>query len=319
MIEAPLRPREAVRLDSRRTLFNNPEVVTPGWYVVARSKEVQAGEVRGATLGEQRVVLYRDAAGMVHAMDARCPHLGADLRHGAVVGDGIQCAFHHWCFGPDGACREAPGLDPVPKRSARVYPVQERWGFVWLFYGAKPLWELPEPPNNQKWRIIRPPSQHIRCHPHLVIANGLDASHFEALHGMTFTAPSRLIVEEPYRVTVTLQGRPNSARLQRVTGTVERDIAASFTTIGGNLAWASVESPVRFHVLFSGRPSEKGGCHTQTVLFLPRHPIGFFRAFASMYILLRDDRRILDDIRFFPGFTERDAPLQAFADLVNGI
>ncbi|MBA3530696.1 MAG: aromatic ring-hydroxylating dioxygenase subunit alpha [Ardenticatenales bacterium] len=299
-----------------RANFNNPAVNVQSWYVVARSAAVGRGKVRSFDLLGRKVVLYRAASGRVHVMDARCPHLGANLGHGTVVGEELQCAFHNWRFGPDGQCRAAPGLAEPPQRHVRAYPVQERWGLLWLFNGPEPLFDLPQLPAATRFWTLCPPSQHIRCHPHLVIANGLDAAHFEALHGMDLLESPRLTVEPPYRVTVELRGRPRAPLLRQLTGTERGAISASFTTIGGHLAWTAVQEPIEFYVLFTGRPTATGGCQTQTVFFLPRG-LRSLRAFATTYALLRDDRRILDDIAFFPGFTENDAALRAFAAQVN--
>lgn len=318
--EPSLAPPETATPNGRRGAFTNAQVSVQSWYVAARSREVPRGTARTFPLLNRRITLYRDDSGTVHALDARCPHLGADLGQGKVVGDGLQCAFHHWCFAPDGTCRDAPRLAEVPARRTRSYPVQERWGLIWLFNGPTPLFDLPAPRVPEAFRPFCPPAQHIRCHPHLVIANGLDATHFEALHGMALTEPARLSVEPPYRVSVTLYGRPTTPFFQRLTGTTQREIVARFTTIGGNLAWAEVEEPVRFYTLFTGRPSPTGGCQTQLVFFLPRTSAkAMFRALASMYVLLHDDRRILDTLHFFPGFTAADAPLRAFADLVDAM
>jgi hypothetical protein len=84
------------RLPPERGNFNNPDVLVRSWYPVARSREVEKGSVRSFDLANRRVVLYRNGAGAIRALDARCPHLGADLGHGSVVGDGVRCAFHGW-------------------------------------------------------------------------------------------------------------------------------------------------------------------------------------------------------------------------------
>jgi hypothetical protein len=55
------------------------------------------------------------------------------------------------------------------------------------------------------------------------------------------------------------------------------------------------------------------------VAFLPRRADLALRATALMYILLRDDDRILDGIRFHPGYTENDAALETFADAVDAM
>jgi hypothetical protein len=126
-------------------------------------------------------------------------------------------------------------------------------------------------------------------------------------------------VEPPFRVGVTLTGRPRSRVVRRIAGARARDIRAAFTTIGGCLAWVDVESPVRYSVLFTAQPDGDGGCRTQVVFFLPRGPLACARALATTYALLHDDRRILDGIDFHPGFTERDAPLRAYVESVNAM
>ena len=107
--------------------------------------------------------------------------------------------------------------------------------------------------------------------------------------------------------------------MQRLlTGTRRRAIDASFTTIGGSLAWLAVRAPLPFEVLFTGRPGRGGGCETRTFVFLPPASVPKIpRIAALLHALLRDDHRILDGMRFSPRFTETDAPVRAFAESVN--
>lgn len=296
--------------------FANPAALVQSWYPAAPSRAIRRGRVSSHELFDRRIAIYRDAAGRVRALDARCPHLGADLGEGRVEGDGVRCAFHGWCFGGDGICRDAPGYETPPLRRARVYPAEERWGLVWIFNGPSPLFDLPSPPG--RWRALRLPAQRLRCHPHLVLANGLDVSHYEALHGMAFTEAPRLIVRPPYEIEVTLRGRPRSRGWQWISGTRTRDIVARFCTLGGSLAWATVIAPMTFHVIFSGRPDRAGGCLTQTVFLFPGAPGPLWvRGLALMMTLLHHDRRVLNTLRFRPAFAEGDAPLRAFAEVVN--
>jgi phenylpropionate dioxygenase-like ring-hydroxylating dioxygenase large terminal subunit len=269
-------------------------------------------------LGPRRIAVYRDGNGRVHAVDARCPHLGADLSLGSVCGDGLRCAFHGWTFGADGSCTHAPGHAEAPARRTRAYPVVERWGFIWVFNGPAPQFELPSAEAAAGWRALALPPQTIRCHPHLVLANGLDLTHYETLHGLRFTGASRLVTSRPYEVTVEMRGRPNSRFWQMMTATGGTDLVARFTTYGGSLAWCTVLAPIRFHVLFTGRPDRHGHCVTQTIFLIPRTPgVTWMRAFALLALLLRDDRRVLDTIDFRPAFARGDEPLVAFAAVVN--
>jgi hypothetical protein len=135
---------------------------------------------------------------------------------------------------------------------------------------------------------------------------------------MTFTEPATWTVDNAHQVSVQLRGRPRSRLWRWLSGTTSRDIAARFSTIGGSLAWASLTSPLRCHVLFTGRPDEHGRCVTQTFCLLPR-PLGLrsIHALGVFAALLHDDRRVLDGIDFRPAFAETDAPLRAFAGVVD--
>jgi nitrite reductase/ring-hydroxylating ferredoxin subunit len=143
----------------------------------------------------------------------------ADLTQGAVCGDGLQCAFHRWTFGPDGACRSAPGHAQAPERRARAYPLVERWGFVWVFNGPTPRFDLPSAEPGNQWRALALPPQTIRCHPHLVLANGLDLTHYDTLHGFRFTEAPRLTAQAPHAVSVAMRGRSRSRFWRVASGT----------------------------------------------------------------------------------------------------
>lgn len=107
------------------------------WYVVACSTEVKTQPV-GVTLWNQPIVLYRDRAGNIDALEDRCPHRGVKLSHGKVIGDELECAYHGWRFDSSGECAAVPYLadnQKLPSCKIRQYPVQERDGFIWLFPG----------------------------------------------------------------------------------------------------------------------------------------------------------------------------------------
>ena len=56
------------------------------------------------------LAVFRDESGQVHAIDAYCPHLGANLAVGGkVTGSCLSCPFHGWRFrGEDGKCVHIP-------------------------------------------------------------------------------------------------------------------------------------------------------------------------------------------------------------------
>lgn len=79
------------------------------WYPVLASREVRRRPLGVQRLG-MRLVFWRDSRRQVHALDERCPHLGAALSHGHVAGDCIECPFHGFRFAADGRCTQVPAL-----------------------------------------------------------------------------------------------------------------------------------------------------------------------------------------------------------------
>ena len=59
------------------------------------------------------LAVFRDESGEAHALDAYCPHMGANLAVGGrVIGDCIECPFHGWQFrGNDGKCTKIPNSE----------------------------------------------------------------------------------------------------------------------------------------------------------------------------------------------------------------
>lgn len=161
------------------------------------------------------------------------------------------------------------------------------------------------------------PPQTVRCHPHLVIGNGLDLSHFSSLHDLELVGAPRLEAAT-FTTSLELQAYPRSPTLRRALGAGRSPIQARFTASGGSLAIASFRSPLRFDALFTGRANAEGHCETQTLLFFySSRPLYVWRSLLLVYTLLRNDRRMLDGLRFAPDWSESDESLRAFADMVD--
>src|SRR5580692_8088000 len=95
-----------------------------GWFSVGPGNDLAPGDVRPVTYLGHDLVLFRGEGGEARVFDAYCPHLGANLGVGGrVCGDGITCPFHGWQFDGHGTLAKVPGLDRIPRASARVWPV----------------------------------------------------------------------------------------------------------------------------------------------------------------------------------------------------
>lgn len=99
------------------------------WNAVALSRNVKRKPVSVRVDGRD-FVLFRSPDGSLGALDDMCPHRRMRLSAGCVVGDKLQCAYHGWTFGCDGA-GSSPG---TPKMHARTtsYDVREAAGLIWM-------------------------------------------------------------------------------------------------------------------------------------------------------------------------------------------
>lgn len=305
------------------TNFCNAAVIVRSWYVAMRSNRLRAGRVVAVDMLRRRLVFWRDHDGDVHAMDAYCAHLGADLGQATVVDGAIRCPFHHWRFAADGRCIDAPCEARTPRRAVRTYPVAEKHGLVWVYNGLRPAFEVPDfthDDQSQRYRRVIVPSLHLNCHPHLAIANGLDVTHLDKLHGLRISSAPVFDEPSPHRLRLTTRGRPQSPWVRWIAGARKREVVATFTAIGCSIGWLTFSEPVRFHTMFTARLDSGDGCDTQTVIYLPRG-VGLrpFRAAMTLLSLLHADRAILNAIRFRPDFADSDDAQRRFAELVNAM
>ena len=71
------------------------------WYVAAESAEVTE-EPFLRTFLDEPVVLARDAAGQVYALEDRCCHRAAPLSIGTMTEMGLQCRYHGFTYDATG-------------------------------------------------------------------------------------------------------------------------------------------------------------------------------------------------------------------------
>lgn len=116
-------------------------MTTGNWWATALSESVTDKKPLAVVCNQDALVLFRNAAGEVFALEDRCPHRRVPLSLGTVKASGLQCGYHGWTFdGATGACSTIPNLradERVPPRyGARSYRVAEAHGFVYVWQGA---------------------------------------------------------------------------------------------------------------------------------------------------------------------------------------
>ncbi len=196
--------------------------------------------------------------------------------------------------------------------------VLERWGLAWVWAGDAPAYELPLPDPKNRAHVLRLPTQLIACHPHVVLGNGLDVTHVVGVHRFHFEGQPAVEAEPPHRLSVQVRAHFHTTLMRRILGLAGRTARWRFTNIGPSLAWVKVESPTPFELLWAARPLPDGGCATNTLFFLPRWS-ALLRAVPMMIATTWADRRVLEGLRFRPGFVASDAIFARYARLVEGL
>ncbi|HEX8584248.1 MAG TPA: aromatic ring-hydroxylating dioxygenase subunit alpha [Allosphingosinicella sp.] len=122
---------------------------TKAWYSAGWSHEIPAGEPLKRRILGKDIVLFRDPSRKVAAIDALCPHRGADLGIGKVVDGKVQCPFHGWQFNRSGACVLIPSQEPgqkIPRgASVQSYTVVEQQEIIWIWMDDSPPGEIAPP------------------------------------------------------------------------------------------------------------------------------------------------------------------------------
>lgn len=320
----------AARLQNRRSqpltpqrVFNRAGVLTQGWYPAFPSRRLKRGQCRSFDILQQRLVVYRGTSGQTYALDAFCPHLGADLGNGRVRGEHIQCYFHQWELDPSGrvcavACRKGQDLsaDPVFQNVGnRAYATAEGYGWIWVFAGpAAEAPPLPVPPGFEDRPLSALDLGEITLyvHPHIMMANAVDLQHFGAVHGLDMAFDYQIEESRPGVFDWRLQGQIPK---QGIKGRLGRWLLGEtfhyrVRFAGGSVISITYGSEQYFRgrrlpslqILWGCTPLPNGTGRARIFLVAPRRKglarlqnAGLYLLTAALITLLRDE-----DIQAFP-------------------
>jgi len=179
---------------SKKRTNSYPTGFPEGWYVLCPSDDLRAGEVKYLEAAGEELAVYRGEDGKVRAVDAHCPHLGANLAVGGkVVGNCIRCPFHSWEFdGSSGLCTSIPYCSSVPKSArTRHWTTTELHGLVCFFYSLADDRRLAPPYPLEELKEIREQGHvfvgrrffDVNMHIQEFAENSVDFQHFDPLHG----------------------------------------------------------------------------------------------------------------------------------------
>jgi nitrite reductase/ring-hydroxylating ferredoxin subunit len=250
-------------------------VYPASWYLFCESRQLQDKPFSQRILG-RHLVAYRKQSGQVAVMDANCAHLGADLGCGNVVGETLQCPFHHWRYGADGVCVAIPHDAQIPAFARlQTYPVAERHGSVFFFNGPAPLFPLPfilgaDPADFIAGKTFRYVAD---CNWYMNSAHAFDTQHFAAVHDRRLLAPPTMDCPAPYARRNSYQaeviGHSIFDRILRVIA--GRTVKITLTVWGGNIAVITAAFD-RIHsgFLMTMQPLENGQTLCQGITYARR-------------------------------------------------
>jgi vanillate O-demethylase monooxygenase subunit len=164
------------------------------WYVAAWSHELTAEAPIGRVIIGEPVVLYRRPDGSPVALEDRCPHRFAPLSLGRVEGDDLRCMYHGLRFGCDGACNEMPARAEPPRLGVRVFPVVEKWSWLWVWMGDPARADPARIPDafgldDPRW-VMRADVMDYDASWELLNDNLCDLSHLDFSHATTLGGSS---------------------------------------------------------------------------------------------------------------------------------
>jgi phenylpropionate dioxygenase-like ring-hydroxylating dioxygenase large terminal subunit len=157
------------------------------WYAVEYDRNVKAGKVVEVKFWKRSIALFRGADGALRAIDNRCAHRQLKLSLGQVEGCNLVCPYHGWCYDGDGKVVDIPhdlfGRER-PSLGVQSYPVQVRYGLIWIFPGDPALASerhIPDIPEleaapSDRWACV-PIDATWNAHHSMILDNVSDFTH----------------------------------------------------------------------------------------------------------------------------------------------
>jgi phenylpropionate dioxygenase-like ring-hydroxylating dioxygenase large terminal subunit len=116
-------------------------------WLLAHKSMLSVNQPRKISLYGLDYVMWKNAAGDIHALPNACPHMGAMLSEGwcEVNGEGkttVVCPFHALKFDADG-CTVLPGTDKKTLPQIKPLPLIVQGDFIWSYGEYEPKVPIP--------------------------------------------------------------------------------------------------------------------------------------------------------------------------------
>ncbi|MGE0773918.1 MAG: Rieske 2Fe-2S domain-containing protein [Sphingomonadaceae bacterium] len=116
-----------------------------GWHVLGLSETFRDGKPHEIEIFGSKLVVFAGEDGKITILDGYCPHMGASLGQGEIIGNNVSCPFHGWQWGSDGRCAKIPFSPRIPPRAKiKSWPVMEASGQLFVYHDPE---NNPPPPE----------------------------------------------------------------------------------------------------------------------------------------------------------------------------
>jgi phenylpropionate dioxygenase-like ring-hydroxylating dioxygenase large terminal subunit len=321
-------------------IFNNWKVVTESWYCVGTLASLKEKKIISAQIGKQKLVIFRTDSDRVHCLDAFCAHLGLNLATGTVEGEKLQCQFHHWRYDGEGEVTTPTCKKLSDARKLNSYPVELRYGLIWVWAGKNAKYPLPFHPDLAEGSFsYRVGKAYTRpSHPHISLLNALDTSHVNTVHALDLTVTgSGHESEDQQLIHFDFEGnfRKDSKKGKRAILFTGGHYKYSVRYIGGTLGFLKALDGIKLlsrfktrpmYAAFSYCPLDENTTVIRPIFLTPKGKGILGMISAHLYLLIsqiiynrlkNEDGEIYENIRFTPHFQAEDKLIINFIAHVN--
>ena len=177
------------------------------WYMGLLSRQLKQNATYSMEIMGEPVVFWRSADGKVNAVRDICPHRGIPLSYGQIVKNEIECPYHGWKFNGKGVCTEIPSLAEgqdldCSKIKVRSFPVEEKQGNIWIFFGDKDFDFTKAPPVPMLGAFsVDKAANHVEiaefpCHIDHAVIGLMDPAHGPYIHKSWFWRSKKSVYEK---------------------------------------------------------------------------------------------------------------------------
>jgi hypothetical protein len=127
---------------------------------------------------------------------------------------------------------------PLPERRVSHLVCEEKYGLIFVFWGDKPLFSIPTPPNISMQQVFSQARvQEINSNYKIFSLNSFDTQHFKHIHSRAFVTEPEIYSVNPYALRINFEAKILKNRwVDHVMSWLQKEnIQTSIECWGGNL------------------------------------------------------------------------------------